>query len=155
MDHGGAAVQVAIELGNPFQRGRGGPGGWWFLAEVDVALGDDVVRPDLLGLRKDRVPELPRGRPLFERPDWICEIVSPSNAAHDRVTKLKLYHTAGVPHYWILDPEERTLTVLEWSERGYVVRHAAKDGAAGRFAPFDAIDLSVGDLMLPPASTPS
>ncbi len=49
--HGGAAGQVAYEVIGPFQRGRGGPGGWWILAEVDVLLGDDVVRPDLLGFK--------------------------------------------------------------------------------------------------------
>lgn len=44
-------------------------------------------------------------------PDWILEIVSPSNASYDYVTKLNLYKNAGVREYWIVDPKTRTITV--------------------------------------------
>lgn len=37
-------------------------------------------------------------------PDWIIEIVSPSNASHDYIRKLNLYADAGVREYWIVDP---------------------------------------------------
>ena len=41
---------------------------------------------DAAGWRRDRVPERPRGWPVRIRPDWVCEIVSPSTASRDRVT---------------------------------------------------------------------
>ncbi len=71
-------------VGGPFDDddGFGGPGGWWIFVEVDVALGKHVVRPDLAGWRRDRLVS-PNVRPIEVTPDWICEIVSPSNEAHD------------------------------------------------------------------------
>ena len=55
-------------------------------------------------------------RPIDVVPDWICEIVSPSTASLDRVKKRALYAQQGVKHYWIVDPEARTLEALELSE---------------------------------------
>src|SRR5690606_14788511 len=64
--------------------GFGGPGGWWILLEVDVRLAlHQIVRPDLAGWRRERLPEPWEIRPIDTRPDWACEIVSPSNAAAD------------------------------------------------------------------------
>jgi len=37
-------------------------------------------------------------------PDWIIEIVSPSNSSHDYIRKLNLYADAGVREYWIVNP---------------------------------------------------
>jgi Uma2 family endonuclease len=42
----------------------------------------------------------------------VIEILSPSNKAYDRETKLRAYEKAGVPELWYLDPEEKTAEVL-------------------------------------------
>ena len=44
-------------------------------------------------------------------PDWIVEIVSPSNSSHDYVRKLNLYMDAGVREYWIVNPMEQEVLV--------------------------------------------
>lgn len=44
-------------------------------------------------------------------PDWIVEIVSPSNSSHDYVRKLNLYMDAGVREYWIVNPIEQEVLV--------------------------------------------
>lgn len=44
-------------------------------------------------------------------PDWIIEIVSPSNPSHDYVRKLNLYADAGVREYWIIDPRTESVYV--------------------------------------------
>lgn len=44
-------------------------------------------------------------------PDWIIEIVSPSNPGHDYITKLGLYHDAGVREYWIVDAQHKHIYV--------------------------------------------
>ena len=44
-------------------------------------------------------------------PDFIIEIVSPSNSSHDYITKLHLYADAGVREYWIVDPEREKIFV--------------------------------------------
>src|SRR5688572_18436906 len=83
---GGPATAVASalgdELGPPFKRGRGGPGGWLILDEPELHLGDDIVVPDLAGWRNERMPTLPRAdQPYFTlAPDWVCEVLSPSTA---------------------------------------------------------------------------
>ena len=97
-------------IGGPFHDddGRGGPGGWWIFVEVDVALGpNDIVRPDLAGWRRERLPQPGRVRPIEVVPDWVCEVLSPSTAARDRIIKRRLYAQAGVPYYWLIDPELR------------------------------------------------
>jgi Uma2 family endonuclease len=83
-EHGDAQGSLCELLKPPFQRGRGGPGGWWIVTEVEVEFGaHDVYRPDVAGWRRERVPERPRGRPVRIRPDWICEVLSASTAARD------------------------------------------------------------------------
>jgi Putative restriction endonuclease len=49
----------------------------------------------------------------------VIEVLSPSSGGHDQITKRRFYGYVGIRHYWIVDPPNRTLTVL---------RH---DGAAG------------------------
>jgi hypothetical protein len=88
--HSSVQRKLARYVGGPFDDddGAGGPGGWWILLEVDVRLGlHDIVRPDLAGWRRERLPDPWDTRPIDVVPDWICEIVSPSNAGTDRVTK--------------------------------------------------------------------
>jgi len=49
-------------------------------------------------------------------PDWIIEIVSPSNAGYDYIRKLNLYTNAGVKEYWIVDPEKKKIIVYNFSQ---------------------------------------
>ena len=42
-------------------------------------------------------------------PDFIAEILSPSNTAIEMELKFALYREAGVREYWVLDPEHKTL----------------------------------------------
>lgn len=53
------------ELDGPFDRGRGGPGGWILVDEPELHLGADIVVPDLAGWRRERLPRLPNA-PFFE-----------------------------------------------------------------------------------------
>jgi Uma2 family endonuclease len=149
-EHGDAQAGVVGVLRTPFQRssgGRGGPGGWWIMTEVEVMLaGTQIVRPDIQGWRRDRCPERPIGSPVKQRPDWICEVVSPSKPNHDTIKKLRLYHRSEIPHYWIVDPREATLTVMRWSPDGYVTLMRAERGETVRPEPFQQIELAVGTL---------
>jgi hypothetical protein len=47
--HARASSVLGAEIVVPFDRGRGGPGGWWILDEPELHLGDDVLVPDLAG----------------------------------------------------------------------------------------------------------
>jgi Uma2 family endonuclease len=88
----------------------------------------------------------PSGTPIHDRPDWICEILSPSNARDDQVTKFETYRRAGVPHYWIVDPTFHTLRVHRWTSEGYLVVLTAQAGERFPAEPFDAIELKAGVL---------
>ena len=57
--HAVASSRLGFDLGGPFDRGRGGPGGWWIIDEPELHLGEDILVPDLAGWRRDRMVELP------------------------------------------------------------------------------------------------
>ncbi|MGK3984515.1 Uma2 family endonuclease [Sorangium sp. So ce136] len=148
-EHGGTQAALAGVLFDPFNRRPGGrrPGGWWLLTEVEIELEPgEVYRPDVLGFRRERAPERPTGNPPRVRPDWVCEVLSSTNARHDTVRKMRVYHRCEIPHYWILDPREETLTVHRWTRDGYLTALLAERGERVRAEPFDAIELSVGVL---------
>lgn len=146
-EHGDAQSSIAELLKPPFQRGRGGPGGWWIGSEIEVELAKhQVFLPDVVGWRRERVPERPSGRPIRVRPDWVCEVLSPSNAKTDLGPKLTAYHRAGVPHYWVVDTQHETLIVYRATNEGYVVALTAGRADVVRAEPFDAIELRLGDL---------
>ena len=149
-EHGAAQAGVVGAVQPSFQRkpgGAGGPGGWWIATEVEIALETgDIVRPDIVGWRRERSPDRPTGMPVKLRPDCVCEVLSPSNASDDTIDKLRLYHHVAIPYYWIADPRDATLTVLRWSADGYVTRLRAARNEVVRAEPFEAIEIAVGRL---------
>lgn len=147
-EHGTAQRKLGAII-EPFDRRPGGqwPGGWWLMTEVEVQIADNqTYRPDLVGWRRDRIPERPRGTPVAVRPDWIAEIVSETNASNDRVTKLNAYLRYRVPHYWILDPTDESLAAYRWTPDGYLLVVAARSGQRVRVEPFEAIELTVAEI---------
>jgi Uma2 family endonuclease len=152
--HSRAQGALRSLVGRPFDDddGRGGPGGWWLLLEVDVRLGaHDIVRPDLAGWRRERLPKPWDTRPIDVVPDWAGEVISRSNAVHDRVRKRELYARSGVSFYWLVDPDSRTLEALrlDAATRAWIEVCACGEASVARIAPFDAIELEVGRLFAP------
>jgi len=74
---------------------------------------DTVVQPDIFIIcDKEKLgPEGCRGAP-----DLIVEILSPSNTAIEMERKFKLYKQAGVREYWVVNPEDNSLTVYSFQE---------------------------------------
>lgn len=60
-------------------------------------------------------------------PDWIVEVISPSNSAHDYVRKLNLYASAGVREYWIIDPLCREVSVYLFEKSPFPVSYTFDD----------------------------
>jgi Uma2 family endonuclease len=145
--HGAAQRKLSAYV-DPFDRrgGNGHPGGWWFATEVDIYFdAQNIFRPDVVGWRRDRVPQQPSEVLIKIRPDWICEILS-SNRRNDLVRKKRVYHRHKVPHYWILDPDETTLTVYRWTVDAYLELLIAERGERVRPEPFEALPLEVAAL---------
>ncbi len=119
------------------------------MVEVEVLYEKDgnVFRHDVLGFRRDLHAARPTGMPVRVRPDWVCEILSPSTARYDILQKQRTLHAHGVPHYWILDPEHETLTVLRHTETAYLRVLDAGVGDVVRAEPFEAVEISVAELL--------
>ena len=144
--HGAAASALGEELGPPFKRGRGGPGGWVILDEPELHLRDDIVVPDLAGWRRERMPEIPETAACSLAPDWVAEVASPKTAAIDRTVKLDIYAREQVSHVWIVDAGAKLLEVFVLDGPGYRRVAAWAGDAKVRAVPFDAIELDLALL---------
>lgn len=144
--HAGAASSLGIDLGSPFQRGRGGPGGWWFLDEPELHLDEDVVVPDLAGWRRERMPRRPDTAYLTLAPDWVCEVLSPSTARLDRALKMPIYAREGVKHLWLVDPLAKTVEVFRLEGPRWLLLGVWSGSVKARLEPFDAIELELWSL---------
>lgn len=139
------AFRVALELGPPFDRGSGGPGGWIILVEPELHFGDEVLVPDLAGWRVERLPVIPEG--YFDvPPDWVCEVLSRSTEKRDRVEKMRSYATAGVSYAWLVHPHRRTLEAFRLHDGNWLTVAMLKDDERARVEPFGAIELDLAKL---------
>ncbi len=152
--HADARSGLGGVLRGPFDRGRGGPGGWRILDEPELHLGADIVVPDLAGWRRDRLPTLPEEANFRVPPDWICEVVSPSTAALDRVKKLALYARERVAHAWIVDPLIQTLEVLRLDDGRWLIVGTCAGDATVRAEPFSAVEWDLTLLWDEPPPSP-
>ncbi|AGP33010.1 hypothetical protein BE04_29715 [Sorangium cellulosum] len=134
------------ELLDPYDRSRGGPGGWWILPELGIELeGSPEFSPDIAGWKRERLPELPDEESIRVVPDWVCEIFSPRMRAYTQGTKRPFYARIGVGWLWYVDLEAQTFTWSrlhegKWLELGVVVGEARV-----RAEPCDAVELDVAE----------
>ena len=105
---------------------------------------DTVLEPDI-SVICDLDKITPRG--CVGAPDWIIEIVSPSNPGHDYITKLGLYHDAGVREYWIIDAQREYIYVYNMDKdklilNAYSFRDTIKVGIyEDLYIDFSSLDL--------------
>lgn len=146
--HALAASSVGGELYNPFHKGRGGPGGWWILAEPELHFIRDteVLVPDLAGWRRERMPVLPQDHRFEVVPDWVCEVLSPSTHKTDRVDKKRVYARYGVGYLWLVDPIEKILETYALEHGQWVETGLYQDADKVSAPPFEAIVIALGDL---------
>ncbi len=98
-----------------------------FFAPADVVLNNDkrtVVQPDLF-IYCNKEPRDKKRH--YGAPDFVIEILSPSNRAHDLFLKLNKYHDAGVREYWIVDPQNLKVLVYHFEKNDYPVSFTFED----------------------------
>jgi Uma2 family endonuclease len=104
-----------------------------------------VLQPDL-GYLDRSSPGLTSERGVEGAPALVVEILSPSTRTIDRVTKPVLYARHGVPYFWLVDPEARTVEAFQLQGgRDVVVTRASGDGDA-IVPPFVDLSLRLADL---------
>jgi Uma2 family endonuclease len=130
---------LLFQLFRPFDRGEGGPGGWWLWREPEFHQGNDVLVPDLVGWRRARLPAPPEGSGTDLPPDWVCEALTPVTRALDLTLKRRTYARAGIPHLWQIDDEARLLEAFILEAGQWRLVAALRDDQEVCLAPFDAI----------------
>lgn len=155
--HALSASALGGELYGMFQKGRGGPGGWWIIDEPEVHFIRDVevLVPDLAGWRRERMPNLPQDQRFEIVPDWVCEILSPSTQRKDRIVKMKTYARFGVAYCWLVDPLARLVETYALDGGRWIITGLYQEQESVSAAPFEACSLALGDLWASEASSPA
>ena len=136
------------EVGPPYNMGRGGPGGWIILDEVEIALGEDIFVPDLSGWKKERFFK-PEGQNWISiAPDWICEILSPSSIRQDRIIKSIVYAKHKIPYFWLIDPRNKTLDVFRLESGRWISLGVYAENDKVRAEPFQETEIDLSALWL-------
>jgi len=145
--HARAAAALGSKIPPRYDFGEGGgAGGWVILPEVEIMFGEDLLAPDWSGWRKERFPGWPERNWFSKAPDWICEIISPSTVANDKIWKMDIYARYEVSHYWLIDPRDRTLESF-MLQSGVWARIACFIGSARvRAEPFTEVELDLGSF---------
>ena len=98
-----------------------------FHAPFDVKLSDNpltIVQPDIMVIcDKNKLD----GKRCNGAPDFIIEIVSPSNQSDDYIKKLYYYKNYGVDEYWIVNPMRKTITVNYFKDDKLTIQHNFED----------------------------
>lgn len=144
--HALAAGRLLADLDGPFGRGKGGPGGWVLLIEPELHIVGQVMVPDIAGWRRERMSELPAGTAIELRPDWVCEVASPSTAALDRKVKMPKYAQAGVSHLWLVDPLAQLLLVFRLDAGAWREVGVYSEDDRVRAEPFEALEIDLAEL---------
>ena len=145
--HTGVGTNVVLELAGPFDRGRGGPGGWIILFEPELHAEDgDVLVPDVGGWQRERMPSVPRGAGFTVVPDFVCEVLSKSTERLDRIKKKRIYAAMGVRYLWLVHPKMRTVEAHRLEAGKWLEIGTYADDVHARIEPFDEVELDVSAL---------
>ena len=120
------------------------PAGEVFNAPIDVTLSDtNVIQPDLVYIPGENRQIVEEAR-INGAPYLVVEILSKWTRSKDRLRKRNIYEKMGIPHYWIVDPNDETIEAYALQNGLYVLRSSGLD--VGEFVHPDFLGFSV-DLM--------
>lgn len=123
--HQVAAVRL-VTLLDDYRRESGGIA---VTAPFDVVFDEyDVVQPDVVFFRAERLHLLDPNSVARAAPDIVVEVLSPSTASLDRGRKMRMFARYGVPEYWIVDPVDRRIEVHVLEQGSYCQAQVATGG---------------------------
>ncbi len=146
--HGYAATVMGMKIGPPYNFGSGGPGGWIFIIEPEVAFGEHILVPDLAGWKAERFPRTQEYNWIGVIPDWVCEVLSPRTALRDRTVKKTIYGEYRVGYLWLADPLNLTLEAFRLENGQWAPLGVFGEKNKVRIEPFQEIEIDLGDLWL-------
>ncbi|MCS6825321.1 MAG: Uma2 family endonuclease [Caldilinea sp.] len=121
-------------------------GGKVLFAPMRLRLWPGKIRePDLLFLINAHDPR--RQEAYWSGADLVVEVVSPDDRERDLVVKRQEYAQAGIPEYWIVDPQEETIAVLKLESGGYVEHGVFSRGEIAVSAHYPDLQVSVDDAL--------
>ncbi len=154
--HGFCATALGTAVTAPYQFGQaGGPGGWVFIIEPEVGLGEDILVPDLAGWKRERFPVEEDHNWISVAPDWVCEILSPGTFRSDKVKKMPLYADHGVSHIWLIDPVAMAADAFRLESGRWSLLGSFAENDKVRVEPFQEIEISLGDLWVENSKPPT
>jgi Uma2 family endonuclease len=145
-DH--ALVQSSLSDEVALLKRTTGPGGWWIMTEISVKYSEtQCPSHDLAGWRRERLPRRPTGI-MDTLPDWVCEIISPGHERKDLFHHFMLLQRSGIPYYWIISPEDKTLIAYRLVDAKYHVVFSVERGVEAvpdqvRIPPFEEIEVDL------------
>lgn len=120
------------------------------LGDTDTIFGPyDVRRPDIIFFTKKRQRLIKEDEAIDGPPDLCVEIVSPGSTDIDRRDKFKQYARAGVAHYWIVDPQARTIEAYRLSGGRYRLAGRGAGDEIVRLPPFPDLNIPLAELWFP------
>ena len=138
-----------MDIGGVYDRGRGGPGGWWILDEPELHLDRDVLIPDLGGWRRDRMPRVPQSHIFDVAPDWVCEVLSGSTARIDRAKKMPIYARSYVEYAWLAHPTERYVEIKKLVDGRWTDLAVFQGNQVFRAEPFELVEIDLASIWGP------
>ncbi|MGE5544177.1 MAG: Uma2 family endonuclease [Bacillota bacterium] len=122
------------------------PEGEIFNAPLDVTpLDYNVVQPDLFYV-SDEQKQMVKDARIDGAPALVVEVISPSSGRKDRLQKMRIYQKAQVQHYWLLDPQEKTLECFAWRDGVYAVVASGMDADIVEHPNFAGLSIALKSL---------
>jgi Uma2 family endonuclease len=122
--------------------------GWVRLAPLPVRLWPGKIRePDVLFVAREHQDRV--GEQVFGPPDLVMEVTSATTHRTDRVEKYAEYARAGIPEYWIVDPQAETVEVFVLREDAYELLGKWGAGEVARSALLEGFRVEVNAVFAP------
>jgi Uma2 family endonuclease len=117
-----------------------------FIAPLDVRLDQyTVVQPDLFYLAGEQKALINESY-INGAPQLVVEVLSPFNRSKDRLQKLQLYQKSKVLHYWIVDPEDKTMECYQLKDGLYSLVAFGIDHELLEHQNFEGLRIELGKL---------
>ena len=116
-----------------------------YTSPFDVRLFQDektIVQPDVFVIcNKDILTD----KGCTGAPDWVIEIVSESNSSHDYIRKLMQYQKAGVREYWIVDPFQELVSIMNFEDASKSGQFTFAESVSSGI--LEGLDIRISDLL--------